>query len=94
MKPEDILKLSRNEVRYCLYRIRNEAEGGALANEDAAPIRWFFEQQPGFLGWAGFARTWDVGEEGKHDLIMAREITEEQDWNRRLNEAAVVINGG
>jgi len=90
MTSEDILATPRSVVRYRLYRIRTAEESGVDASE-FEETRRFYAEQPGFLGWARFARRWDVAEEGQHDRIVRRARTEEQEWNERLYEVAVVI---
>jgi len=89
MKKEDILKLGRRNVRYQLYRIRTEAEGGA--SHKAKQIKLYYEKQPGFTRWVGFAREWDVDSEGKHHLIVRRRNSEEQEWNYKLSGLAVEL---
>lgn len=93
MKAKDIAATSRSEVRYRLYRIRTDVEDGVDAAE-FDETRRFYEDQPGFLGWWLFARRWDVAEEGQHDQVVRRARTEEQEWNERLMEVAVVIGSG
>ena len=80
----DILKMRRRQVRYHLYRIRTHEEGGA--SHRAKAIKEFYENREGFTGWRGFARTWDVDEEGEHHKIVKRRFTEEQEWNNELAE--------
>lgn len=88
MNKKDILKMKRSDVRYLLGRIRTQEEGGASAPPSSKEIREYYEKKAGFTGWSGFARQWDVGEEGKHHKIVKRQFTEEQEWNSRLNKLA------
>ena len=83
---EDILQLSRREIRYQLYRIRTFEEGGS--SHKAKDLKEFFENQKGFTCWSGFARQWDLDQEGKHFRIIKRQFTEEQEWNYKLNSFA------
>ena len=80
---EDILQLTRREARYHLYRIRTYEEGGS--SHRAKAIKAYYEGQEGFTTWSGFARRWDVDEEGQHHKIVTRQFTEEQEWNRELS---------
>ncbi|GAH00147.1 unnamed protein product [marine sediment metagenome] len=78
----EVLSLSRREVRYHLYRIRTYEEGGSSHKANA--LKEYYERQKGFTNWSGFARTWDVGDEGHHKIVE-REFTEEQEWNSELS---------
>jgi len=83
---EEILKMTRSQVRYHLYRIRTAEEGGVPHNAEA--IKEFFENQKGCTKWIDFARVWDIDEEGKHYRIIRRSMTEEEEWLEQLKELA------
>lgn len=56
--------------------------------DETLPFKEYFEGLDGFDGWLNFARSWDVGPEGRHDVIVARVHTEEQLWNLKLASLA------
>jgi len=82
LSTEDILKLSRSQVRYYLYRIRTAEENGIEDKE--TNIKEFYQKQKGFTNWKEFARIWDIDEEGKHYRIIRRSMTEEEEWTSQL----------
>ncbi|MFQ6062620.1 MAG: hypothetical protein ACE5J9_05535 [Methanosarcinales archaeon] len=84
IKESTILKMPRSQVRYLLYRIRTEIEGGCKAPKEARKIKKFYENQEGFTNWIGFARRWDIDIEGKHDKIIKRRLSEEEDWRLQV----------
>lgn len=84
MTRKEIRAMPRSQVRYHLYRARTEEDGGCECEEATEEIKNFYEKQKGFGGWNGFARTWDVGKEGDHHVIIERKETEEQEWNAVL----------
>jgi hypothetical protein len=83
LRKDDILRMTRREVRYQLYRIRTSEEGGS--SHKAKDLKEYYERQKAFTTWSGFARTWDVGDEGYHYEVVERKYTEEQEWNRELS---------
>lgn len=92
MTEADILKFTRRQVRYQLYRVRTEELGGPAAGDDAQPLREFYEQQPGFTHWLHFAERWDLDEaEGQHHRIVKRKMGEQAEWNGRLANLVVDI---
>lgn len=86
-----MLSLPRRKVRYHLYRLRTKAERIRDAEDESGPFGVFFAGQEGFDGWENFARTWDVGPEGKHDRVVRRLHTEEQLWNMKLAKLAMPL---
>lgn len=92
-KPRQILEMTRREVRYQCYRLRTAADGIRAADEEAEPIKRYFEKQPGFGGWKNFARTWDIGAEGNHNRVTFKIHTEEQEWNLRVAALARPLPG-
>jgi hypothetical protein len=84
LSKDDILKIPRRNVRYQLYRIRTQEEGGP--SHTAKTIKEYYEKQNNFTCWSDFARRWDVDKEGKHNRIVTRKFTELQEWNRQLTE--------
>ena len=86
LSKENILQQTRRMVRYHLYRIRTSEEGGASHKSKA--LKEYYEAQKGFAGWRGFARVWDLDEEGEHHRIVKRQSTEEQEWNYMVNSLA------
>lgn len=81
---QHILSRQRGEIRYQLYRLRTEAEGGERAAPECWELAKWFESQEAFTTWAEFARKWDTGPEGRHDQVVRRLHTEEQLWNMKL----------
>lgn len=53
--------LIRRGVRYRLFRLKNEAEGGATI-ETPEGFKEHYEAQKWFDGWDKFGITWDVGD--------------------------------
>lgn len=80
---DDILGMTRREIRYHLYRIRTSEEGGV--SHKAKALKEYYEGQEAFTDWSGFARTWDIGDDGHHHEVVERQFTEEQEWNRELS---------
>ena len=83
MTEDDILQLTRREVRYHLYRIRTHEEGGTSHRSNQ--IKSYYEVQEDFTTWSDFARKWDIGPEPQHHKIVKRRFTEEQEWNQELS---------
>lgn len=79
--------LSRSELRYRLYRIKNKIEIDPLDG-----VKEYFEGQDEFDGWHNFTKTWDVGEEAAwpngHWLAIKRHKSMEQEWNEVLARVA------
>lgn len=92
MKKDDILKMKRSQVRYHLYRVRTYVEDGTKYERE--DIKKFFERQKGFTSWQEFARIWDVDEEGRHDKIIRRSETENEEWNKILEKEARELSFG
>ena len=86
MEQADVLKFTRREVRYHLYRFRTERLGGPKASKSkrAKALRAWYEEQDGFTDWIHFAERWDVGDEGEHHRLVKRKIGELAEWNGRL----------
>ena len=92
MTEADVLKHTRRQVRYQLYRIRTEVLGGPKAGREAAKFRKFYEKQDGFTHWIHFAERWDLDDtEGQHHRIVKRKIGELAEWNGRLANLVVDI---
>jgi len=80
---DEVLLMTRHDVRYQLYRIRTYVNGGC--SPPINDLKEYYENQAGFTEWNDFARTWDVGITGKHHKIVFRQFTEEQEWNKQLS---------
>lgn len=64
---QNVASLGRRRVRYLLYRLRNEAEGGTAAPElepsegvSLDELKSLISGQPGFTRWEDFATNWDL----------------------------------
>jgi hypothetical protein len=88
----DLLSLTRPTVRYACYRARTYHEGGPTPTLEHLSIIGTIEALPGFTGWGGFGRAWDLGPPGAHDRIVKRRMTEEQEWNATLHSLAIDVN--
>lgn len=77
--------MKRSEVRYLLYRIRSREELGRPVDTPEG-FEDTFRDQEDFTSWQDFARRWDVGDEGDHWRVVPLNRTEEERWNRRLEE--------
>lgn len=75
----------RREVRYLLYRIRSREELGRPVDLPEG-FEDIFQNQEDFTSWVEFARRWDVGDEGDHLRVVPLNRSEEERWNRRLEE--------
>ena len=53
--------MNRKDIRYLLFRIKTEAEGGVETPPLPAGFIKSFETQIKFQGWLSFGVTWDVG---------------------------------
>jgi len=53
--------LLRKRIRYTLFRLQTEAEGGEKAKPPAG-FKTFYKKQTWFDGWDSFGITWDVGD--------------------------------
>ena len=87
----DLLSIPRSKVRYACYRARTYAEGGPAPETEHLFIITTIEKMPGFTSWKDFGRKWDLGAEGKHNKVITRTISEEQEWNAKLMGLAITI---
>ena len=90
MKPES---MTRKQVRYWLFRKKNELNGGVKAK--GAPKGLFdkFEEQTVFQlagGYTTFADTWDLDVSDKFKIV-ARTQSIMEEWNAHLEQVAKPI---
>lgn len=81
--------LPRRKVRFWLYRLKAEAEGGAFAGPPDG-LRDVYQAQAAFKlggGWPGFSETWDIGEEDL-ETIIPLEKSIQQAWADHCAEVA------
>ena len=81
--------MRRRQIRYHMYRIKNEAMGGVAA-EAPEGLKEYYEGQPGFEGWKSFAVGWDVGE-GDPLKVRPRQFSVEEEWNATLRRVVPVL---
>ena len=86
MSRRELLEMGRRHLRYHLYRIRTEVDGGCEAPEISQRIKKFFETEEGVSNWSQFARAWDVRSDSNYDRITLRGKTEEEEWNEELRK--------
>lgn len=72
---QKIKDMPRSDIRYRLYRIRNDKE---VDPNDG--IRDYYEAQPGFTGWNDFAIRWDIGNGDDRFKIKRRLLSELEEW--------------
>lgn len=85
-----LTNLTRRQIRYVLFRLMTEADGGAKANKEKEgnmklvdEIRDHFETQDDFGGWSKFAKTWDVDEKAPLVAVL-RTSSINSDWNNSI----------
>ena len=85
----DYKELKRRKIRYWLFRLSTEANGGSKAKGVPTGLRAHFEDNAAFIlagGWTQFGAKWDVDDSGL--TIIALEQSLEDKWNDHLEEAA------
>lgn len=71
------MRRRRKGVRYKLYRIRNEVEGGCASDVDS-DFKKQFEEQDDFDGWRFFSINWDVAMDDPFRIVhRVRSVNEE-----------------
>jgi hypothetical protein len=76
----------RKVVRYWCYRMKTEADGGALATGAPTGLRKHFEASEWFKplgGWASFATKWDVDHPDVLTIVPRRKSVW-QEWDEKL----------
>lgn len=96
----------RKEIRYKLFRLKTEAEGGAKAPEMDKGFKKSFEAQKKFQGWMSFGVTWDIGgrtpneenptidattTEESHWTVVLRDVSLDDAWNEVLSKVVVEL---
>jgi hypothetical protein len=76
-------KQLRHEVRYACFRVQNELQGGAKADEKHHAIAKEIEKLEGFEGWNKFSITWDISTPSPI-VIVKRKWSIYQEWNQTL----------
>lgn len=90
-KVEEILSSLRDsEVRYRLYRLRTEADGGA-AYDLEPEIKEYFESTDYFVDWTSFAYLWDAKKVDGKWVTYSRRFTEAEEWNAVLRRETTVL---
>ncbi len=74
-----LLRRTRRDVRYQLYRLRTDAEG-KCATESTKEFAETFEKQDFFDGWRNFATTWDVAYDDPYRIVH-RMHSEQEEWD-------------
>ena len=72
---QKIKDMPRSDIRYRLYRLRNENQ---LDPKDG--ISDYYKEQPGFRGFKLFAIEWDIGKDDNKFKIKRRLLTELEEW--------------
>lgn len=98
--------MNRKQIRYNLFRLKTEAEGGTKAPKLEKGFKKSFESQKKFQGWISFGVTWDVGgrvlnEDFPHEdttsreespwTIVLRDKSLDEAWNDVLREVVTEI---
>lgn len=98
--------MERKEIRYKLFRLKTQAEGGNKAPKMPKGFKKTFESQKKFQGWLSFGVTWDVGgrkltEENPNEdttseenccwTIVLRDESLDDAWNKVLEKVVVEI---
>ena len=81
------MQITRKQVRYWLYRLANEEDGGAEANAPQEIIDFFSDKEVWALtgGWNHFAKTWDINDpagerpEGALEAQAAKRVVQSLD---------------
>ena len=84
-------KTTLRRARYWCYRFRNEAHGGADANDAPDGFKEFIESLPGFTDWKFFAERWDLIGENPF-MIVHRILSVWQEWEHVMDRVAVPID--
>jgi len=80
LSPEGMaMRRSRKDVRYKLYRLATEANGGPASGVDKKFIDRF-EKDPNFGGWRFFGVTWDISADEPYQCIH-REKSNIEEWD-------------
>lgn len=93
----DLEDLNRRQIRYILFRLMTEKDGGAKATkEKAGPmqyvelVREHFEPQDDFGGWLKFAKTWDVDQ--KSPLVAVPRVSSiHTEWGKVVSQETKVL---
>ena len=57
-------------IRYALFRMKNEEDGGCKAGRELAKIAKPYAKRDGFTGFSDFAKKWDVDPLDPDTIIM------------------------
>ena len=98
--------MNRKDIRYLMFRLKTEVEGGNIAPELPKGFKKTFETQKKFQGWLSFGVTWDVGgrvlteenpnadttsDENSFWTIVLRNESLDEAWNKVLEKVVVEI---
>jgi hypothetical protein len=78
-------------ARYWCFRFRNEATGGAAAEDAPAGFKEFVESLGGFAGWDKFAETWDIVGHNPF-MVVFRLMSVWQEWDHVMERVAIPID--
>lgn len=77
--------MNRSEIRYLLFKLNANAEGGTELTKLPTGFKESFDSQANFRGWLNFGVTWDVDENDPWKVIL-REKSIEAEWTELLLE--------
>lgn len=82
-RPDLQAVVKRKQVRYMLFRLKTEADGGPKATSIPRGFRPHFKKQEWFDGWENFGVTWDVEAE---DPLTTRPRYESihEEWDQQI----------
>lgn len=79
LSPEGMsMRRERKDIRYKLYRLATEANGGPAADVDQALIEKY-ENDPLFAGWRYFGIIWDISQTEPYECVH-RDKSLLQEW--------------
>ena len=81
-EPELQVLAIRKQVRYWLFRLKTEADGGPAAQDVPRGLRGYYKKQEWFDGWENFGVTWDVAAEDPLET-WPRDESIEEEWESK-----------
>jgi len=77
------LRQVKRRTRYYCYAMRRKADGENNSVRVPKKLIEYYENLPGFEGWASFSRTWDVQSDSPLEIYY-RNFSVDEEWDATL----------